>query len=77
MIRRQEDGEYGVIRLNRQRDDSWAVVGRPSGAIALDDQGGLLMRLGRPEAESLAAEFSRRAVRRREQAPQMLWRIPA
>lgn len=77
MLRRHEDGDFGVMRINRQREDGWAVIGRPSGAIALGEGGELLMRLHRREAETVAADLNRRHARRRERELQAQWRFSA
>lgn len=49
---------YGVIRLNVQSDTAWAVIERPSGAIAMGADGRLLMRLGKSEAADIAAALA-------------------
>ena len=44
--------------IHDRNDRNWAVLSQPSGAIAEDDQGALLMRLTEDEATALAAEMS-------------------
>ncbi len=49
---------FEVIRLNDQSERSWAVVEKPSGAIATDAEGRLIMRLSESEARQLAANMT-------------------
>lgn len=46
--------DYVVLRLRNFDARSWAVIERPSGAIALDREDQLLIRLSEDEARTLA-----------------------
>lgn len=59
-MQRNADGSFQIIRLDTMRSDSWAVVGQPSGAIALNADGGLIMRLERGEAQRIADRLNQR-----------------
>lgn len=60
MQRRNADRTYVVLRLDTLRSDSWAVVGQPSGAIALNNKGELIVRLERNQAQTIADELNQR-----------------
>ncbi|MFC3695671.1 hypothetical protein [Chenggangzhangella methanolivorans] len=49
---------FTAAHLHDRNDRIWAVLSQPSGAIAEDDQGDLLMHLTEDEASALAAEMS-------------------
>lgn len=51
---RIKDTAFLSLRLNVRTDAGWAVVGQTSGAVALDAQGKLLMKLTRTKAEQIA-----------------------
>jgi hypothetical protein len=53
--------QFYALRLRADDEKGWAVIRRDTGAIALDAAGELLIRLGRSEAEALAAEMTRSA----------------
>ena len=53
-----QDHSYVILRLDKSRDDSWAVIGLPSGAIANSQDGQLLMRLDRGGAQRLADDLN-------------------
>ena len=57
-MKRKRTGSYGVIRLNDTSDNSWAVVESPSGAIAIDADDHLIMKLVESEARRLAAAMT-------------------
>lgn len=49
---------YFAVRLNFYAENSWAVVKRSSGAIALDEADKLIMRLNARDAEAEAMRLS-------------------
>lgn len=59
VILRMQDRAFSAARINFKSDAGWAVIGLPSGAVALNDENRLLLRLTRAEAEFLAAKLSR------------------
>lgn len=54
---------FSAVRLNYFTDESWAVVKTSSGAIALDAEGGLMMRMTKLRASDIAARLSEQCVR--------------
>ena len=49
---------YFALRLNSFSEASWAVICRPSGAIALDPQGRLMTKMTEADATARAAQLS-------------------
>ena len=57
-LMRAKDTRFSTLRLNFETEASWAVIGMPSGAIALDEAGRLIIKLSREEAIKIAADRS-------------------
>lgn len=54
---------FDVIRLQSWNENGWAVIRRATGAIAVDPNGELLMRLTVAEARRTAEDLSESAAR--------------
>lgn len=59
---RANDNSYEALQLNMETDRGWAVVGVQSGAVAVGDDGRLLMYMTEDEARLMAQALSNRSV---------------
>lgn len=59
MLRRPPIG-FDTVRLHKRSENAWAVVERPTGAIATGKSGELLMRMTQGEARELALAMTLR-----------------
>lgn len=69
MVIRETPKDFVPLRLHYHSDDAWAVVERPSGAIALGEGERLLFKLSQSEART-TAEAMTAALLERKRADQ-------